>query len=198
VLLYQMATGELPFRGATAFELSVEIMVGTPSNLAQLPEPLQSVLRRCLEKDPEARLAQMGELVSMLDANGLTASLPPALPGTLPVAGPASPPDAPAVPNLRKWWATGLATVLSLLLLGVIYGRRLEAPEQAARPASEAPVPKALAVANPTVKVWVNTDSGTYHCPGTKWYGKTQTGEYMTQKQAQDKGYHAAAHRVCR
>ena len=51
VLLYQMATGELPFRGATPFELSVEIMVGTPPKLAQLPEPLQSTLRRCLEKD---------------------------------------------------------------------------------------------------------------------------------------------------
>ena len=34
VLLYQMATGELPFRGATAFELSMEIMVGTPQKLA--------------------------------------------------------------------------------------------------------------------------------------------------------------------
>jgi serine/threonine protein kinase len=52
VLLYQMATGELPFRGATPFELSVEIMVGTPPKMGQLPEPLQSTLRRCLEKDP--------------------------------------------------------------------------------------------------------------------------------------------------
>ena len=45
VLLYQMATGELPFRGATPFDLSVEIMVGKPSKLERLPEPLQSTLR---------------------------------------------------------------------------------------------------------------------------------------------------------
>ena len=51
VLLYQMATGGLPFGGATPFEVSVEIMVGTPQKLGQLPEPLQSTLRRCLEKD---------------------------------------------------------------------------------------------------------------------------------------------------
>src|SRR5271157_5594563 len=72
VLLYQMATGELPFRGATPFELSVEIMVGTPPKLEQLPEPLQSLLRRCLEKDAMARLAQVGELAGALagDARG--------------------------------------------------------------------------------------------------------------------------------
>ncbi|MGH9822016.1 MAG: hypothetical protein ACREDR_01985 [Blastocatellia bacterium] len=47
------------------------------------------------------------------------------------------------------------------------------------------------------VKVWVNTNSGVYHCPGTQWYGKTKKGEYMTQKQAQDKGYRPAYGKVC-
>lgn len=50
---------------------------------------------------------------------------------------------------------------------------------------------------NPDVKVWVNTRSGVYHCPGTRWYGKTKQGEYMTQKQAQDKGYRPAYGKVC-
>src|SRR5215831_5111795 len=40
---------------------------------------------------------------------------------------------------------------------------------------------------NPNAKVWVNTDSGVYHCAGTKWYGKTKSGQYMTQKEALDK-----------
>lgn len=30
---------------------------------------------------------------------------------------------------------------------------------------------------NPDVKVWVNTASGVYHCPGTRWYGSTKRGE---------------------
>ena len=51
---------------------------------------------------------------------------------------------------------------------------------------------------NPDVKVWVNTRSGVYHCPGTQWYGKTKQGEYMTQKQAQEKGYRPAYGKVCR
>ncbi len=50
---------------------------------------------------------------------------------------------------------------------------------------------------NPDVKVWVNTHSGVYHCPGTRWYGKTKQGEYMTQKQAQEKGYRPAYGKVC-
>lgn len=50
---------------------------------------------------------------------------------------------------------------------------------------------------NPDAKVWVNTRSGTYHCPGTKWYGKTKEGEYMTQKQAQEKGYRPAYNEPC-
>jgi len=28
---------------------------------------------------------------------------------------------------------------------------------------------------NPNVTVWVNTNSGVYHCPGTRWYGSTKS-----------------------
>lgn len=51
---------------------------------------------------------------------------------------------------------------------------------------------------NPDVKVWVNTNSGVYHCPGTRWYGATKHGEYMTQAEAQKKGYRPAYGKVCR
>ena len=41
--------------------------------------------------------------------------------------------------------------------------------------------------------VWVNTDSGIYHKPGTHWYGKTKHGKYMTEGDAKKAGYRAAA-----
>lgn len=50
---------------------------------------------------------------------------------------------------------------------------------------------------NPTVTVWVNTNSGVYHCPGTRWYGKTKSGQFMTQREAQSKGYRPAYGAVC-
>lgn len=44
------------------------------------------------------------------------------------------------------------------------------------------------AAADP-VKVWVNTNSGVYHSPGTRWYGATKEGEYMTEAEAGRRGY---------
>jgi serine/threonine protein kinase len=197
VLLYQMATGELPFRGATAFELSVEIMVGTPPKLEQLPEPLRSRLRRCLEKDPMARNSQVSALASAFEENsgGASPDLATRL-GAAPttVPGPAA---APPPSRRRQWWAAGAATVLLVLLLGSIYARHVRVLRHAARPISETINLRAFGAGNPGVKVWVNTDSGAYHCPGTRWYGKTQEGVYMTQKEAQDKRYHPAASRAC-
>jgi hypothetical protein len=50
---------------------------------------------------------------------------------------------------------------------------------------------------NPSVKVWVNTNSSVYHCPGTRWYGATKQGEYMTQKEALEKGNRPAYGKYC-
>ena len=50
---------------------------------------------------------------------------------------------------------------------------------------------------NPNVRVWVNTNSGVYHCPNTRWYGNTKQGKFMTQREAQSKGYRPAYGAVC-
>jgi cytoskeletal protein RodZ len=40
--------------------------------------------------------------------------------------------------------------------------------------------------------VWVNTNSGVYHKSGSKWYGKTKEGKWMTEQDATKAGYKAA------
>jgi hypothetical protein len=47
------------------------------------------------------------------------------------------------------------------------------------------------------VNVWVNTNSGVYHCPGSRWYGRTKQGKYMGECEAQRAGYRPAYHRPC-
>jgi hypothetical protein len=41
-------------------------------------------------------------------------------------------------------------------------------------------------------QVWVNTATGIYHYPGTRWYGNTKQGKFMTEKDAIAQGYRAA------
>jgi hypothetical protein len=39
-----------------------------------------------------------------------------------------------------------------------------------------------------TGQVWVNTASSVYHCPGTRWHGKTKQSDYMSDAQAKAQG----------
>ena len=68
--------------------------------------------------------------------------------------------------------------------------------------ASAAVTPQPLTTATPTpgaagTKVWVNTRSGVYHCPGTRYYGNTKAGKFMSEHEARAAGHHAAYGRSC-
>jgi len=69
VLLYEMASGRRPFRGVTAFELSAAILrERAPLITPPLPPILQSVIDRCLDKDPGQRYQSAGEVRAALEA----------------------------------------------------------------------------------------------------------------------------------
>jgi len=64
-------------------------------------------------------------------------------------------------------------------------------------PSQPAPSATITLGGNPTVEVWVNTETGKYHCFGTKWFRKTIHGKSMTQKDAQEGGFQPAYGKVC-
>ena len=74
-------------------------------------------------------------------------------------------------------------------------------PAPAAKSKSAAMPPKAnstdMAAGGGAGKVWVNSKSKTYHCEGTKYYGKTKAGEYMTESDAKTQGNHADHGKAC-
>jgi hypothetical protein len=48
-----------------------------------------------------------------------------------------------------------------------------------------------------SVKVWVNTKSGVYHCPGTRYYGNTKAGKFMPEAEARATGNRPAYGQPC-
>ena len=69
VLLYELATGELPFQGRTPFETSSAILGEPPRAMsARVPLALRLVIGRCLVKDPGGRYQRAREVLDALEA----------------------------------------------------------------------------------------------------------------------------------
>ncbi len=67
VVLYEMAAGRLPFAGATPSETMARILGSQPESIArfnyEIPEALDRIVRKCLEKDRERRYQSARDLL---------------------------------------------------------------------------------------------------------------------------------------
>jgi len=66
IVLYEMCTGELPFRGETSAAICDSILHATPAALSsvnhQIPPDLDQVIRKALEKSPNKRFASAAQM----------------------------------------------------------------------------------------------------------------------------------------
>lgn len=121
VLLYEMATGTLPFKGSDMSALFHEILNKAPALATQinpdLPKGLGHVLNKALEKDREKRHQSAKDLVADLrrfKGNGYSASMPSAA-----AAGEKAPPSIAVLPFVNmsadpdnEYFSDGLAEEL--------------------------------------------------------------------------------------
>ena len=65
-------------------------------------------------------------------------------------------------------------------------------------PAVTRPMPTAATAAGGGAgQVWVNRSTKVYHCPGTRYFGKTQSGAYMTEAAATAEGDRPSHGKAC-
>ena len=83
VVLYEMVTGRLPFQGSTTVAVADAILHAEPRDFGErpVPEGLEAIIRKLLEKDPERRYASAEEVHTAMKA--LQASMAPARPAGL-------------------------------------------------------------------------------------------------------------------
>jgi hypothetical protein len=118
---------------------------------------------------------------SLILAFGLAAALPAFAQTTVP--NPVAPAAGPAATSPAATHAAPAGTPA--------------APAKAGKAAKAAPAQASPAPGGGAGKVWVNAASKVYHCEGSKYYGKTKKGEYMTEAAAKAQGAHGVNGKSC-
>jgi hypothetical protein len=137
--LFDLLSAEVPFEGADVAQVLGAIVREPPRALAplcrELPDGLERVVMRCLEKDPEERYATVGELAAALAPFGppkrnalAVATTEPDVEAPAPAATePATPP-----PRRRPRWPYGVLAALGAGAVVLVFG--LAAPTAQTEP----------------------------------------------------------------
>ena len=119
VILYEMATGRVPFEGDTALSIVLKHKTETPKNPIQInpniPDDLANLILKCMEKDKTTRYQAASEVRAELE------KIEKGIPTTeriVPERKPFTSREITVKFNLRRLLVPGLATV-ALIILGL-------------------------------------------------------------------------------
>lgn len=147
-VLYEMATGQLPFPGQTAGEVLEGIFMKTPVAPirlnANVPVELERIILKALEKDPNLRYQSAAEMRADLQRLRLGATS-----SAVPSAGQTTSP-APEVASRKGIWIGVALTVFVAVLIAYLATRGNAPPRQ--NTASQAP-PAAATAADRSIAV---------------------------------------------
>ena len=123
-VLYEMATGALPFRGESTGVIFESILNRTPVAPVRLnpdlPRKLEDIINKCLEKDRNLRYQHASEIGT--DLQRLKRDSESGR-GSAPSSGTVAAPEAPAI-RLAKLWKIAVPVLLiALLVAGALYYR---------------------------------------------------------------------------
>ncbi|MDX1386334.1 MAG: serine/threonine-protein kinase [bacterium] len=147
VILYEMAGGKVPFDGDTPMAILNQHLTKTAQPLrineetrSRIPEDLEKIIFKCLEKHPQNRYQNMGELYS--DLNALKQGIAP---------------SEPPKPQKQPPWGVigGVSGLLAMGGLGWYLLRKDETPVETPAGPSTQPteVPEATIPPQPTVAI---------------------------------------------
>jgi TolB-like protein/Flp pilus assembly protein TadD/predicted Ser/Thr protein kinase len=130
VVLYELAAGRRPFRGATLYELSSGILREAPPPISPpLPSVLQSVIDKCLDKDPSQRYHSGGEVRTALETASAASRLKQTGLAARARLGAATQPR-----TRRLWYTAAVIAALALVFVGLRWNTKKPPAPAAAAP----------------------------------------------------------------
>jgi eukaryotic-like serine/threonine-protein kinase len=135
IVLYEMTTGTLPFKGETSGAISDSVLHGTPPLPVRLnpqcPSDLERVIVKALEKDREIRYQHASEMRADLSRTRRNTESASAL-GSLA--------SATSMPMRRNFWKWGVGVLALLIVLGLLAWRMLQMPAPQTQKIASTPV----------------------------------------------------------
>jgi serine/threonine protein kinase/Tol biopolymer transport system component len=122
IVMYEMVTGELPFKGETVTAMVAARLVEPPlppsTIVADLDPMWEAAILRCLEREPDARFASVADVMAALDPP--RSRRPPSMPPKRP----------------RSRWLRGLGAGAAIVALSVaaVFAFRYEPPPPTGNP----------------------------------------------------------------